>query len=319
MGESAPLQPTRDPRVTLPDLVEVLLNKGVYLNLDLIIAVADIPLIGVNLRATLAGLETMLEYGMMRQWDERTRAWVQRSVARQVPLLPGEELVARMSGGVYADGFHHSWRPGTVYLTDRRLLVFRREPAEMLWQAPWEGIRAAGLCAERTVGGEERQRLQAEMVDGTSHLLSAADPEQLLALVQPRLRGRGATQEASATQAPAAPAREAHAWYQEMRAGSVLWRGGTARLERHAGLTWRSPLDARAAVSLAPRDIVDVEVRWGRTPRGQTHVLALTTADGTVLLAPDDAPGWAELIREITEKPASSGQVAEVDSGAHRR
>ena len=36
------MQPTRDPRITLPGLVEVLLNKGVYLNLDLIITVADI-------------------------------------------------------------------------------------------------------------------------------------------------------------------------------------------------------------------------------------------------------------------------------------
>lgn len=82
------MQPTRDPRVTLPDLLEVLLNKGVYLNLDLIIAVADVPLIGVNLRATIAGLETMLEYGMMRSWDERTRAWVTQAVEqRQLSLI----------------------------------------------------------------------------------------------------------------------------------------------------------------------------------------------------------------------------------------
>src|SRR5699024_10939650 len=47
-GTARSLELTRDPRVTLPDLVEVLLNKGVYLNLDLIIAVADIPLIGIN-------------------------------------------------------------------------------------------------------------------------------------------------------------------------------------------------------------------------------------------------------------------------------
>jgi hypothetical protein len=73
MPGDATMQPTRDPRATLPDLIEVLLNKGVHLNLDLIISVADIPLIGINLRATIAGIETMIEYGMMQQWDRDTQ------------------------------------------------------------------------------------------------------------------------------------------------------------------------------------------------------------------------------------------------------
>jgi hypothetical protein len=63
----SPLEPTRDQHATLAALVDVLLDKGVYLDLDLIITVADIPLIGVNLRATIAGMQTMLDYGMMRE------------------------------------------------------------------------------------------------------------------------------------------------------------------------------------------------------------------------------------------------------------
>ncbi|SDY69392.1 Gas vesicle protein [Micromonospora pattaloongensis] len=318
MAEPASLQPTRDPRVTLPDLVEVLLNKGVYLNLDLIITVADIPLIGVNLRATLAGMETMLEYGMMRQWDEKTRASVRRSIARQVPLLPDEDVVARMPGGVYADDFHHSWRPGTVYLTDRRLFVFRREPAELLWQAPWEHIRTAGLHSERAVGGEQRQRLRVELVDGTYHLLSTADPERLLNLVRRHLRGVGGPPGAGAIAASAAPLRESHAWYQERRAGSAVWRGGTARLDRRTGLTWRSPLDGRPAVNLTPRDITGVELRPARTPAGDSVVMAVATRDDTVLLAPDDATEWAALIRETVPEGAPRHELTEVQVGAHR-
>jgi len=51
------------------------LDKGLVINADLIISLAGVPLIGVNLRAALAGMETMLKYGVMKEWDERTRAW----------------------------------------------------------------------------------------------------------------------------------------------------------------------------------------------------------------------------------------------------
>ena len=82
-GDPPALQPTRDLHATLPDLLDALLDKGVYLDLDLIVTVADIPLIGVSLRAMVGGIETMLEHGMMRAWDEQTREWVRRSLARR--------------------------------------------------------------------------------------------------------------------------------------------------------------------------------------------------------------------------------------------
>ncbi|MEI6509887.1 MAG: gas vesicle protein, partial [bacterium] len=57
------MQPIRVQAATINDLLERLLDKGVVLSLDLVIGVAGIPLIGVNLRAAIASLETMLEYG----------------------------------------------------------------------------------------------------------------------------------------------------------------------------------------------------------------------------------------------------------------
>ena len=47
---------------------ERLLDKGIILNLDLVIGVAGIPLIGINLRAAIASIETMIEYGLMAAW-----------------------------------------------------------------------------------------------------------------------------------------------------------------------------------------------------------------------------------------------------------
>ena len=68
------MKPLPAGRATIVDLLNRALDKGLVLNLDLIICVADIPLLGVNLKAALAGMETMLEYGLMADWDEAQRA-----------------------------------------------------------------------------------------------------------------------------------------------------------------------------------------------------------------------------------------------------
>jgi len=69
------MEPTRNSHATLVDLLDRVLDKGLVINADLIISLAGVPLIGVNLRAALAGMETMLEYGLMKEWDVRTRVW----------------------------------------------------------------------------------------------------------------------------------------------------------------------------------------------------------------------------------------------------
>jgi hypothetical protein len=64
------MQPTREGRATLVDLLDRVLEKGLVLNADLVIHVAGVPLLGVNLKACLAGVDTMLKYGVWRDWDE---------------------------------------------------------------------------------------------------------------------------------------------------------------------------------------------------------------------------------------------------------
>lgn len=65
--------PLKDKNATLVDLLDRILDKGVLIQADLIITMGEIPLIGVNLRAAIAGMETMLEYGLMKDWDEAIR------------------------------------------------------------------------------------------------------------------------------------------------------------------------------------------------------------------------------------------------------
>ncbi len=64
------MEPTRQGRATLADLLDRVLNKGLVLSADIIISLAGVPLIAVNLRAAIASTETMLEYGLMRDFIE---------------------------------------------------------------------------------------------------------------------------------------------------------------------------------------------------------------------------------------------------------
>jgi hypothetical protein len=68
------MQPSRDTHATLVDLLDRVLEKGLVLNADLMIHIAGIPLLGVSLKACLAGMETMLNYGIWNDWDEAQRA-----------------------------------------------------------------------------------------------------------------------------------------------------------------------------------------------------------------------------------------------------
>jgi len=61
-------------RATLVDLLDRVLDKGVFLRADVVISVAGIPLIGLTLSVVLAGMETMLEYGLLSNGDQAVRA-----------------------------------------------------------------------------------------------------------------------------------------------------------------------------------------------------------------------------------------------------
>jgi hypothetical protein len=68
------MKPTRYTHATLVDLLDRILEKGLILDADLIIHVAGIPLIGIKLKAAIAGMETMLKYGIWEDWDAAQRA-----------------------------------------------------------------------------------------------------------------------------------------------------------------------------------------------------------------------------------------------------
>jgi len=60
-------------RATLVDLLDRVLDRGLFLRADLVICLAGVPLIGATLSVAVAGTETMLKYGILTDWDEGIR------------------------------------------------------------------------------------------------------------------------------------------------------------------------------------------------------------------------------------------------------
>jgi len=141
------LEPTRNS--ALVDLVDRILVKGIILQADLIISVSGIPLIGVNLKAAIAGMKTMLDYGMMEVWDEKIRTYALEHSEEEPPLDENEEIVLKtFASHYYRDtSLPGVWRPGYLYLTDKRLFLFRKKPAKILFEAPLDKIK--GLTIQR--------------------------------------------------------------------------------------------------------------------------------------------------------------------------
>ncbi|MDI6655325.1 MAG: gas vesicle protein GvpJ [Candidatus Hydrothermarchaeota archaeon] len=138
------MKPNRDDS-PLVDLVEVILDKGAVVSADIVILVAGIPLVGINLRAAIAGMETMLRYGMMQAWDERVREEyaVEIEKMNRPPLEEDEEILFRAFGSYYhGEGIYNAWRPGELYLTNKRLFIFRKAQHEVLFEAPLHSINA---------------------------------------------------------------------------------------------------------------------------------------------------------------------------------
>jgi hypothetical protein len=70
----------REQNSTLVDLLDRAMDKGLLIDVDIIISVAGIPLLGLKLSAALAGVDTMKKYGL---WSEKEASRAQITPARQ--------------------------------------------------------------------------------------------------------------------------------------------------------------------------------------------------------------------------------------------
>jgi hypothetical protein len=150
----------------LVEVLDRLLNKGAVLNADLIISVAGIPLIGVTLRAMIAGMETMLEYGIMEDWDKSSRE-LYTSQQKHLPLLPGEQIIYKTFGYLRdEEGIIKCWVPGVWNITSQRVILWVRTPGKVLFEAPLQGLRLLRVPATHEV----RKELELVYPEGSARL-----------------------------------------------------------------------------------------------------------------------------------------------------
>ena len=94
----ATAQPVIAPKATLVDLLDRVLDRGLVIDADIIICLSGVPLVGIKLRAALAGIETMVQYGLMRDWDKSIR-----EAARSSDKAPAAAIGRRLFPGWHED------------------------------------------------------------------------------------------------------------------------------------------------------------------------------------------------------------------------
>lgn len=174
------MEPKRNTNAGLVDLLDRVLDKGLVLNADMLISVAGIPLLGLNLKAALAGMDTMLKYGIWKDWDAAQRAWAteerRRKEPNKLPLQEGEEILLRTFGTHwYSKGIYKSWRPGHIYVTNRRIFSYRQMPAEILFAICYEDIEGFAMEKKVNIANKETVYLCIMLKNGAIAKLHPTD------------------------------------------------------------------------------------------------------------------------------------------------
>jgi hypothetical protein len=187
------MEPERCTNAGLVDLLDRVLTKGIVLNADIIISVAGVPLLGLNLKAALAGMETMIRYGMWRDWDAAQRAWAAehqrlKSLTTNF-LLKGEEIRLRTFGTYwYSRGIYQAWRPGDVCVTNRRIAVFRKDPPEIIFEAYYEDIEGFALEKGEIVAKRDTDILHIHLRNGAVAKIHSAEIQALKDVAEREMR-----------------------------------------------------------------------------------------------------------------------------------
>ena len=135
------MEPKSYTKATLVDLLDRVLDKGIVIHADMIISVAGIPLIGVNLKAALAGMETMLKYGMMEEWDASIRSRVIKNEKKNLHFIQEEILFKEKASYYCHEGIVKTWRFGDMYLTTRKLVMYHPVFEDIMFELELEKIK----------------------------------------------------------------------------------------------------------------------------------------------------------------------------------
>ena len=332
------MEPTRDTHYTLVDLLDRVLDKGVVLYADVIVSVAGIPLIGVNLRAALAGMETMLSYGVMQEWDQRIRA--ERSeigAPGELALVDGEQVKLRVFGAhYYSEGIYSAWRPGHFYVTDRRVVLHQSGFNGTLFETPLEAI--TGLAIQRdnhSFNESQRENLYLSLSSGNIALLHTLDVHKLREAIGEEMTALGLT----TREIPAPPVIDQHTtrflgkgeevvyrgkmWHmmESLMPGSTAdsWRAGHLYITNRR-LCWWYDFDEKVLfeVTLEGITAVAVEIRQLGPMLKQDRVLDVVyeTEQGkrVACFSGDELTQWEKALKEIIAHQGTVTNKEDIDT-----
>jgi hypothetical protein len=314
--------PARLNQSSLVDLLDRALDKGVVISADLVVSMAGVPLVGVNLRAAVAGMETMLRYGLLRDWDERIRDWESGHAEQREPaLLTNETMVLRMYGALWAaHGIYRAWKPGHAYLTNKRLIFFRAQPAETLREIPLHSVSGYAVRMEAHFTGRPRDLVYLALRSGGYVCFYAERHDELLSAMATEMSSMGlplvegaapafaALDEEAALVAGAAIKAESKMWRKVTQLGILgsTWRPGRLYLT-DSRLVWRCDTDrqVRLEVPVARLGAADVETMDLGGLIGERPVLSVQYSNShgleTARLTGDSLWEWKQAIEALAE------------------
>lgn len=297
------MEPVIDTKTGIGDLLERLLDRGVVVKLDLIISVAGIPLVGLSLQAALASIETMNAYGMFGDWDKSTRqAAAIAQAPTKVDLAAGENVVLEQFAMVRSEeGIMRTWRPGRAYLTDRRFLLVRQSPFEVLVSLDLRDIAGIGSFS-RTETGVTSEVVCLAASSGNLVLVRTGEPELFQACLADLLRRQEVVIEhldpAQLREAFPDVSAESQLWHDS--GGEGGWRPGWGAISDGSFTFW-SDFERRRVVDLrlAGLERVSVERRYLSVPLGEREVLCLVRREDQeeLIFVGKDVAQWSAAIQ----------------------
>lgn len=196
------MEPVNNTAAGVGDLLERILEKGVVIRLDLIISVADIPLIGLGAQLAVASIETMNAYGVLGGWggeiESSGSAESGRVATRELEAVPravltfapGEHEVLDEFASWRVDEGWATWRPCRLHVTNRRFALTRTMPAEVMLEVDLDSIRGIGR-GSAGFAGVVADVVHLELANGRLVVLRASRSGLVAASIRDVLRRKG--------------------------------------------------------------------------------------------------------------------------------
>jgi ribosomal protein L37E len=120
-------------------------------------------------------METMLKYGIMQAWDEKTRAWEQENRDKRKQKLTGEKKVVVEILGAFREnaGSSSTWRYGRIVVTDTRFLVYHELFDKVLLEIPIDHIKGISQEEVREFATQTRRELHLLTHENQWHRITA--------------------------------------------------------------------------------------------------------------------------------------------------